>query len=277
MIRIITDTSTLYNKEEALKIGLEVIPLVVTINDKTYREYEEITPTEYMALINEGHVPTSSQPAIGEMVEMIEKYMDDEIIVLSVADGLSGTYASWVSAIEIANHQKIEIVNTKTLAFAQRNMAKEAILMRDSGESFDDIVAMMKEKSEFAKSYLLPTDMGFLKRGGRLTPLAASMSGLLKLQPVVSATDDGTRLEKFTVARNFNIGIKKIFEDLQSLNVNEDYKFAIVHSQFLDKAEEVIQKIKDTFNVDHVEVHELSCAFITHGGPQCLAIQVVKK
>lgn len=277
MIRIITDTSTLYTPTEAKEIGLEVIPLSVTINEKTYREYDEIMPDEYMALINEGHVPTSSQPAIGEMVEMIEKYADDEIIVISVADGLSGTYSSWQSAKDIANHEKLVVVNTKTLAFAQRNIVNEALKMRDHGESFDDIVAMIEERSNFAKSYLLPTDLGFLKRGGRLTPLAASMSGLLKLQPVVSATDDGTRLEKFAVARNFNIGIKKIFEDLEALGVNEDYKFAVVHSQFIEKAEEIKQKIKDTFHVDEVEIFELSCAFITHGGPQCLAIQVVKK
>ena len=46
MIRIITDTSTLYTPKEAQTIGLEVIPLTVTINDKTYREYEEIMPDE---------------------------------------------------------------------------------------------------------------------------------------------------------------------------------------------------------------------------------------
>lgn len=277
MIRIITDTSTLYSKKEADAIGLEVIPLVVTINDKTYREYEEINPEEYMALIYEGHVPQSSQPAIGEMVEVLEKYMDDEVIVISVADGLSGTYSSWESAKDISNHPNTTIVNTKTLAFAQRNMAHEALLMRDSGASVEEILARLSVMSEFSKSYLLPTDIGFLKRGGRLTPLAASMSGLLKLQPVVAATDDGLKLEKFAVARNFNIGIKKIFEDIKAQGVDENYKFGVVHSQFIEKAEEIAEKIKETFGVDHVEIFGLSPAFITHGGPQCLAIQVVKK
>lgn len=277
MIRIITDTSALYTPQEAEAMGLGVVPLSVTINNKTYREFVEINADEYMDLINQGHVPASSQPAIGEMVEMFEKYIDDEIIVISVAVGLSGAYSSWSSAVEISNHPKITVINSTTLAYPQRYLVDEALKMRDNDASFDDIVAMIEDKISINKSYLIPTDLGFLKRGGRLTPVAASMAGLLKLQPVVVQTDDGRTIEKFAVARNMNIAVKKVLEDLEHHGINSKFKFGIVHSQFIDKAHEIAEKIKEKFNVDYVEILELSCAFITHGGPQCLAIQVIKE
>lgn len=40
------------------------IALIVTINGKTYREYEDINTEEFINIINEGHIPVSSQPAI---------------------------------------------------------------------------------------------------------------------------------------------------------------------------------------------------------------------
>lgn len=277
MLRIITDTSALYTVAEAREIGLELIPLIVTIDNKTYREYEEITPNKFMDIISEGHIPTSSQPAIGEMVELVEKYMDDELIVISVADGLSGAYQSWLSVQEITGHPKLKIINTKSLAFPQRVLVNEALAMRDAGMSFEEIIESIEQKTNFIKSYLLPTDFDFLKRGGRLTPVAAMMSGLLKIQPIVMQAEDGLRLEKFTVSRNFNIGIKKIVEDLKAIDVNEHYNFGIVHAQLKEKAEEVSAKLKEMFGINDVEILDLSCAFITQGGPHCLAIQVIKK
>lgn len=60
-----------------------------------------------------------------------------------------------------------------------------------------------------------------------------------------------------------------------ALTVNSNLEL-FIHSLF-DKAHEIAEKIKEKFNVDYVEILELSCAFITHGGPQCLAIQVIKE
>ena len=43
MIRIVSDTSTLYSTTQAREAGFDVSPLSVTIADKTYREFDEIS------------------------------------------------------------------------------------------------------------------------------------------------------------------------------------------------------------------------------------------
>lgn len=67
MIRIISDTSTLYSTTQAEEAGFSVSPLSVTIAGKSYREFDEISSEEFVAIIRQGHMPTSSQPAIGEV------------------------------------------------------------------------------------------------------------------------------------------------------------------------------------------------------------------
>ena len=94
MIKIMSDSSALYSVEEGQANSVDISPLVVTINDKTYIEYEDISSREFIELINEGHVPMSSQPPIGQVASLYNKYPDDEIINISMADGLSGTYNS---------------------------------------------------------------------------------------------------------------------------------------------------------------------------------------
>lgn len=276
MIRIIVDTSTLWTVDEGKALGIDVVPLAVTINNKTYREYEELNAKDFVEIINQGHIPSTSQPAVGEYMDLFEKYADDEIIVICIADGLSGAYQTCLSAAKMTGRDNIEVINSKTLCIPHRLVVEDAIAMRDEGATFKEIVDMCYEKFETSKSFLLPQDFEFLKRGGRLTSMAATLSGLLRIQPVVMQSEDGTRIEKFTVGRNFSNGVNKILEHLENLNIGKDFRFCVSHNDVADQAALVVNRIKERFNVDKVFVEELSCAFITQGGPKCLAIQLIK-
>ena len=72
MIRLISDSSTLYSIEEGKALPCDITPLCVTINGKTYREYEDIDAEAFLNLIKAGYIPSSSQPSMGELVELLK-------------------------------------------------------------------------------------------------------------------------------------------------------------------------------------------------------------
>lgn len=90
MIQIITDSSTLYHPEEAKQLGFEVVPLCVNVDEFEGRDLL-IDMDDYYDRIRKGGIPKSSQPPIGEVYEIYEKYQGSEIINIAMADGLSGT------------------------------------------------------------------------------------------------------------------------------------------------------------------------------------------
>lgn len=276
MIRIIVDSSTLYTVEEGRQLNIDVVPLTVTINQKSYKEFEELSATEFYEMIQQGHIPTSSQPAVGEYIDLFEKYKDDDVLVIAMADGLSGTYQSCVGAKETSGYDNVVVINSKTLCVPHRLVVNDAIEMRDQGKSFQEIVDMVTSKCNTAISFLLPQDFNFLKRGGRLTPFAATLGGFLRIQPILTQTEDGTRLEKFGIGRNFNIAVNRVLDHLQEIGIDNQYRFGVSHAFTLEQANQIVEKIKKKFNVTKVELEELSCAFITQGGPLCVAIQVIK-
>ena len=59
MVQIITDSSSLYTKEEGIKAGIVPIPLFVNIGDKNFRDLE-IPVEEFIADIGTGKIPFSS-------------------------------------------------------------------------------------------------------------------------------------------------------------------------------------------------------------------------
>ena len=62
MVRIISDTSTMYSTQQAREAGFSVSPLSVSIADESYRELDEMTWDRFVELIRQGNMPTSSQP-----------------------------------------------------------------------------------------------------------------------------------------------------------------------------------------------------------------------
>ena len=86
MVQIITDSSTLYKPDEARALGFEAVPLCVNIGDFEGRDLL-IDMDDYYDRIRKGGIPKSSQPPIGDVFEMYEKYKGDEIINISMADG----------------------------------------------------------------------------------------------------------------------------------------------------------------------------------------------
>ena len=64
MIRIVSDTSTLYSTSQAAKAGFDVSPLSVTIAGASYREFDEISSNKFVEIIRQGNMPTSSQPPV---------------------------------------------------------------------------------------------------------------------------------------------------------------------------------------------------------------------
>jgi len=274
MIRIITDTSTLYSPEEGKKMGIDVLPLLVTVNHKTYKEFVEISSDEFLKEVEAGSIPSSSQPAIGEVIEGYEMYPDDEIINICMADGLSGTYLSALGAKEGMLHQEhIHVLNSRTLCGPHRYMVECAIKAVQEGCTMDQLKEMLNKKIEATRSFLMPQDFDFLKRGGRLTPLAAKIGGLLKIQPVMVQTDDGMRLEKFTIARTFSGGFNAVIKEFSKLANPQNYKVFISHANVLDQAKKVKDSFLKQFPDLEIELLKLSPAFITQGGPGCIAIQ----
>ncbi len=277
MIRILADSSTMYTKAQAKEMNVDIAPLSVTINDKSYREYEEISDVEFYEIIKKGHTPRSSQPPVGEYMDYFEEHAEDDILVLCMADGLSGAYQSCASARSNFERDNIEVINTRTLCGPHRYLLQLAVKLRDEGKTLKEITAVMNQKMDTAISFLLPQDFGYLKRGGRMTPLAATLGGLLKIQPVVTQTPDGKKLDKFAVGRNFDLGINKVIKELIDKGVNKNYRISISHAFVPEQAQKVKEKVMKAIEGAEVEVLNLSCAFITQGGPLCLAVQAIEK
>ena len=195
-----------------------------------------------------------------------------------MADGLSGTYQSACSAREMVdNKENVTVINSRTLCGPHRYMVTMAQKMKEEGKSAKEIIDWVTKKSFETDSWLIPQDFGFLRRGGRMTPAAATIGSVLKLKPVLTLTEDCKRLDKFAIKRTFSAAVKSIVDSLADKKFDKDYIFYVVHARAHKDCQTAVDLIKKAFPEVEIQTYELSHAFITQGGPACVAIQYIKK
>ena len=276
-MKIIADTATLYSPEEGQKKGMTIIPVCVAINNQTYKDYEEISSQDFLKLIEEGGVPTSSQPSVGDILDVLEEN-HEETIFLTVGDGLSGAYQTAMGARNsMPEHEHIHIINSKTLAGPLRYLADKAVSLKEQGLSLADIKAQLQTCIDSSLSFVIPADFEFLKRSGRLTSVTAKLGSALKLLPVLTQTEDKKRIMPIAVKRSWKTAVDTIIQRLSDKGVNELHRISICHAGTPEKAQKVFHQIREQFQNTEIEILELSPALITHGGPGCIVVQTIKK
>ncbi|MEG0375490.1 MAG: DegV family protein [Raoultibacter sp.] len=273
-MKIVADSSVMYSIEQGAQHGIEILPLTVSINGKTWAEYEDISAPEFLSYIRAGELPKSSAPTPSAALAAFDT--EEEVVHLAMASGLSGAYDITHGLAAQAKHpDRVHVINSRTLCVPHRILALYAVELAKKEEHAEAVIQALQPMIESARSYLIPEDFDFLRRGGRLTPLAAKFAHLLKAVPVMIQTEDGTRLERFAVSRRFNKALVAIAEDLATQNLTEAHYIGVSHADNLAQAQLTHDFLHEAFPQCRMGIFELGPAFITQGGPGCIAIQAI--
>lgn len=276
-MRIITDSSALFTPAEGKEMGIPVILACTVIDGKVYKDYEDISCEELLAKIGQGVIATTSQASIGDVLDVFAESRE-ELLFLPIGDGLSGAYQNAIGAknmLEDADY--IHIMDTRTLGGPQRYLVRLAVSLREKGYTIEKIETELQKRIETSVSFVIPEDFEFLRRSGRLTPIAAKLGGILKIVPVLTQTEDMQRIELFSIKRSKTKALDAIAAHLQRLQMNESCLITIAHAGAEEAAKKAASHLKKTFDKAEFEILQLSPSLISHGGPGSVVIQAIRK
>ncbi|HBZ41805.1 MAG TPA: hypothetical protein DEO50_07980 [Erysipelotrichaceae bacterium] len=275
-MRIIADTTCHLSIEEAALDHVILVPNQVIIGDRCYRDYLEIDSETFISAI-EKDFPSTSQPAVGEIMDAYSQCGTEPAIHITTGKGLSSAFDSASGVKKSMDAQNITVFDSQSVAGVNRYLVQLATRMSKSTDSIQRIVDAMLACLKETQSYVIPVDFGYLKRSGRLTPLAATVGGFLKLVPVMAQSADRQRIEKFSVARTLGSALNNIVDDLVKRGVDGRHKIYVAHALNMENVRLAIEHIKQRIQNADIEVLKLAPGMITHGGPGCLVIQYILK
>lgn len=190
-VRIVIDSSSDILPDDAKRLGLYHIPLLVTIGDTEYKDGVDISHQEfYEKLIESDNLPTTSQisPATYEQVFEELTAGGDTVLVITLSSALSGTYQS--ACIAASEYEgRVYVVDSLSATLGERILIERAVELRDSGMPAGEMAEILdKEKKEIKILAALDT-LEYLKKGGRISAAVAFAGGILSIKPVVSVVD----------------------------------------------------------------------------------------
>ena len=160
-MRIVSDTASLFSLDQGKESGVTIVPACVIHGDKVYRDFEDINTEQFLKLVAQGAVPTTSQPAIGDLIDIFEE-MTEETLALFIGDGLSGGYQNAVGAKNsVEENGHIHIIDTKTLAGAEHYLVEKAVCLKKKGLGIQEIKEEVLKSVETSVSFVIPADFEF--------------------------------------------------------------------------------------------------------------------
>ena len=123
MIRIATDSAVDFEPAEFEKYRIDCIPLSVNFGEREYKENIDLSKEKFYELLGKtDELPRTAQPSPQGFIELIEeaKEAGDDIIIILLSSGISGTYQSALAIKEMVGYERCFIVDSKSATGGQR-------------------------------------------------------------------------------------------------------------------------------------------------------------
>jgi DegV family protein with EDD domain len=249
--------------------NLFVIPLMIVVDGKNFRDQIEIQASEVYEKLDTHQISTSlpSTEDLEKMIEEIKKKEYTDILVINISSGLSGTFNAFRLAFESVSGINITHYDTKTLGGGEGYLVETALELIEEKKSLEDIVKKL-DQVRYHDSLAIYTinTLKYLKRGGRIGKVEGTIGDILHIKPVITVNDDGVYI---TLSKGFGLQRSLItMKDLMVTKFGKDLIDLTVHyGNDLEKASELANRLKKDLNVRNVVLSPLTPVLGIHTGP----------
>lgn len=216
---IVTDSTSYLTEKEIKDNHITIVPMPVIIDGKIYKEGVDITTEEfYDRLRTSQSFPSTSQPPLGEMIELYEKLANegyDTIISIHLASTISGFVSSLKGLEGTIEGVNLVVYDSQLTIRLMGILALEAAKMARENKSVDDIITRLDYVRSTFEEYFVVDDLQNLVRGGRLSNASGFVGSLLKIKPILTFNDaheivafEKVRSRKKAIAR-----VENLFDD----------------------------------------------------------------
>lgn len=280
-IRIITDSGSDLTQAEARQLNITVLPLKISFGSEEYLDGVTLSQHEfYEKLVETDELPHTSQLTPYDYEAAFQEIVDagDTAVCITLSSGLSGCYQS--ASIGATDYDgKIRVIDSQHLSISQRVLVEYAVRLRDAGKSLDEIVEAVTAQRDKTHVIALLDTLEYLKKGGRITPAAAALAGVLSIKPVVTVQDGRfAMLGKARGSKNANNLLTEFIKKTGDIDVENPMclGYAGLSDTLLQKyLHDHASAYED--HKDKVPVSIIGSAIGTHVGPGTIAFAFMTK
>ncbi len=278
-IRIIADSSADLTTQEAEALHVHIVSMSIQFGDRSYLDGVDLSKPEFYQLLAAGKdSPTTAQPTPADFLTPLEeaKEAGDEAVVIPLSSQLSGTYQSAVIAKDMCEYSPIQVVDSRSASAGIHLLVEEACRLRDSGASVQEIAQALEALKGRVRIFALIDTLEYLRRGGRLSNLQASLGTVTKLKPVISVREGAVMV----VGKAFGVSaaMKQLLRFLAEHPVDNSFPAYALYSDDESRVDDFIPRLRE---LDLLPKELRRCSIGptigTHIGPGAVGMAYIEK
>jgi len=271
-MQIVTDSGLdiLLSPDELKELNIHVVPLIVSLDGKSYREDVDIGPEEFYQLLEKSdNLPSTSMPSVGEFADLYRELAKDDPDILSIhiSSGLSGTYHTAKTGAEMVKDANITVVDSKTLSAAGGWQVEVAAGAAKVGKSLDEILALIKMVSDASDSIFTIKELKYLIHGGRISHMKGLVASLLNIKPIIGVDKTSGKYEQWGQERSFKKALRKLVDLIaEQHGEGASLRVQVLHSYCPEDGEMLKEMMANRFDCHFLPTSTISLVLGAHTG-----------
>ena len=272
MVKIVTDSTADLTKEIIEEYGIEIVPLTVSLGNKLFRDYYDMTPKEFFQMLKEtDDFPTTSQPSVDEFIKTYTKLGDkDDIVSIHISLDMSKTAQSALTAQKQLPEYKINIIDSRTVSVGLGLIVLELAKAVKDGADIKEVLSLADDLKSKIKIYFSVESLDYLQKGGRIGRAQGFLGTMLKIKPLL-AVADGV-VSPVERVRGSSRLISRMVEIIKDDAKGKKMKAAFILGEDESNSEELISQLKSEIQFEEMFRTYTGTVITSHAGPTAFGL-----
>lgn len=273
-IALMCDSCADISSQEAKELDIHVIRMPLNVDGKEHIEDVTISEQDIIVAMRNNKIVKTSQPVLGDVLEMWDELLKtyDEVFYLPLSKNLSGTCATTISMSQQYDG-RVTVVDSEFVCYPIITVLKWARELFDQGFSCLEVKNKIETESDLY-AILIPENMTALKNGGRVSPAAAAIAGMLKICPLLKVEHGAIDLadKVRTLKKAYKQGIENITVGVDP----SQYHWMIIDSDNREVSNELKAQLEAIVGQE-VEQRTFRAVILSHTGPGTIGFGRIRK
>lgn len=253
--------------------GVRVAPFSISFGSQTFSA-PDLSRADFFKRLRQGTPhPTTSQPTPEQFRELFEQ-SPAEVLAVTISQGLSGSLNAATQALSLIS-KKVTLHSSGTLSAAQAFQVHAAMVARSKGQSMATAVDWMKKVHQQTELFFTIDTLEYLRRGGRIGRVQATLGGLLNLKPIITVDKATGTYSNVGRARSWEKAIEGIAALVTSKHgKGTPLRVGLLYGEETEGANLLLERLKEHHPILWNDLAPVGVALAVHTGPRAVGLAV---
>ena len=261
------------------RYNIQIIPLGVTLGDKTYFDGVDITPDDiYEHHKKTGELPKTTAANVGDCIDFFKPFVDEgkTVIHFTISGEMSSTYNNaCLAASELSN---VYVIDSRNLSTGGGLLVVAAAEMASNGMQAEEIIKKISELVPCVDASFVIDSLEYLHKGGRCSAVAMLGANLLKLKPCIEVKNGKMDVGKKYRGKYSEVLKQYVTERIgDASDIDLDRVFVTHAGCDMEMVNQIVEQVKQAAPFKEVFLTRAGCTISSHCGANTLGVLFIRK